>query len=329
MSLLHAFSYCLWYINSNASNGIFKVGTQDFPAYQKTKVDGLLGQKIEELESRLNPCTLCPRHCKVNRIVGQPGYCGAPHNLYVSSVFAHFGEEPPLVGTNGSGTIFLTHCNLKCSFCQNYDISILGDGSPCSYGQLAALMINLEEKGCHNINFVTPTHYAPQLVRSLSVAIDRGLSIPIVYNCGGYESLEVIRLLEGIVDIYMPDIKFLDGALSKRFCGVKDYPEVVRAVVQEMQRQVGNLLIDSSGIARRGLLIRHLVMPSCGEDTKNVLQFIRNEISQDAFVNIMAQYHPCYRADKYREISRRITDQEFREALEFARSIGLSRASHH
>ncbi|OPY76477.1 MAG: hypothetical protein A4E63_00094 [Syntrophorhabdus sp. PtaU1.Bin050] len=308
---------------------IFKVGVQHFPVYRRTKTDGLLDQKIEELESRLNPCTLCPRQCKVNRIAGEHGYCKAPYSLYVSSAFPHFGEESPLVGTKGSGTIFLTHCNLKCLFCQNYDISILGDGSPYSYGQLAALMIGLEERGCHNINLVTPTHYVPQLVRSLSAAIDDGLSIPIVYNCGGYESLEVIKLLEGIVDIYMPDIKFLDSALSKRYCRAEDYPDVVRTVVLEMQRQVGDLFIDPSGIARRGLLIRHLVMPSCGEDTRNVLQFIRNEVSRDAFVNIMAQYHPCYNADKYPEISGRITNQEFCEALEFARFIGLTRASHH
>jgi putative pyruvate formate lyase activating enzyme len=308
---------------------IFKVEVQDFPVYRKTKADGLLDQKIKGLESRLNPCTLCPRQCKVNRIAGERGYCRAPYSLYVSSAFPHFGEESPLVGATGSGTIFLTHCNLKCSFCQNYDISILGDGSPYSYEQLAALMVGLEGRGCHNINLVTPTHYAPQLVRSLSAAMDRGLSIPIVYNCGGYESLEVIKLLEGIVDIYMPDIKFLDGALSKRYCRAEDYPDVVRAVVREMQRQVGDLFIDPSGIARRGLLIRHLVMPSCGEDTRNVLQFIRDEVSRDAFVNIMAQYRPCYEADKYPEISGRITNQEFREALEFARSIGLTRASHH
>ncbi|HBA56075.1 MAG: radical SAM protein [Syntrophorhabdus aromaticivorans] len=302
---------------------------ENFPAYRRTKAEGLLDQKIEELESRLNPCTLCPRQCRVNRAVGESGYCKAPYDLYVSSVSPHFGEESPLVGTNGSGTIFLTHCNLKCSFCQNYDISILGDGSPCSYGRLATLMVELEARGCHNINLVTPTHYVPQIMRSLSVAIDRGLSIPIVYNCGGYESLETIKSLEGIVDIYMPDIKFLDGALSRRFCRAENYPEVVKAVVREMQRQVGDLLIDPSGIAQRGLLIRHLVMPSCGEDTRNVLQFIRDEISHDAFVNIMAQYHPCYKAGEYFEISRRITAQEYREALEFARSIGLSRASHH
>lgn len=305
------------------------MGMENFPAYRRTKAEGLLDQKIEELESRLNPCTLCPRQCRVNRAVGESGYCKAPYDLYVSSVSPHFGEESPLVGTNGSGTIFLTHCNLKCSFCQNYDISILGDGSPCSYGRLATLMVELEAGGCHNINLVTPTHYVPQIMRSLSVAIDRGLSIPIVYNCGGYESLETIKSLEGIVDIYMPDIKFLDGALSRRFCRAENYPEVVKAVVREMQRQVGDLLIDPSGIAQRGLLIRHLVMPSCGEDTRNVLQFIRDEISHDAFVNIMAQYHPCYKAGEYFEISRRITAQEYREALEFARSIGLSRASHH
>jgi len=190
-------------------------------------------------------------------------------------------------------------------------------------------MMDLQKRGCHNINFVTPTHYVPHLVRALSMAIDMGLTVPIVYNCGGYESLEVIRLLDGIVDIYMPDIKLLDPALSRSFCKAENYPEVVKSVIKEMQRQVGDLSINTRGIATRGLLIRHLVMPSCGEDTKNILRFIREEISHNAFVNIMAQYHPCNRAEDYPEIARRISNSEYSEALNYARDIGLLRATDH
>jgi len=302
---------------------------QDFPVYLRTKADGLFDTIIGELESHLNPCILCPRQCRASRAVGDFGYCKAPYNLTISSAFPHFGEESSLTGVQGSGTIFLAYCNLKCIFCQNYDISIYGNGSPCSYSQLATLMMELQVRGCHNINFVTPTHYVPHLVRALSMAIDMGFSVPIVYNCGGYESLEVIRLLDGIVDIYMPDIKFLDPALSKSFCKAKNYPEVVKSVIKEMQRQVGDLSINTSGIATRGLLIRHLVMPSCGEDTKNILRFIREEISHNAFVNIMAQYHPCNRAEDYPAIARRISNSEYSEALNYARDIGLLRATDH
>jgi putative pyruvate formate lyase activating enzyme len=190
-------------------------------------------------------------------------------------------------------------------------------------------MIELQNIGCHNINFVTPTHYVSQILKALSAAIDQGLSIPLVYNCGGYESLDTIRLLDGIVDIYMPDIKFLDSALSKKFCNAGDYPEVVKDVVKEMQRQVGDLYVNKKGIAERGLLIRHLVMPSCGEDTKNILKFVRYEVSGEAFVNIMAQYYPHFRASEHTEISRQISNKEYADALEYARSIGLIRAATH
>ncbi len=293
------------------------------------RADGGLERNTSLLEEKLALCTLCPRQCEVNRLEGELGYCQAPAELYISSAFPHYGEEAPLVGIGGSGTIFLTHCNLKCLFCQNYEISMLGDGAPCSPKKLAMAMIDLQRRGCHNINFVTPTHYVPQILRGLSLAIDQGLSIPLVYNCGGYESLDVIRALDGIVDIYMPDIKFLSKELAKRFCNAPDYPDVVKDLVKEMQRQVGDLVTDERGIARRGVLIRHLVMPSFSENTKDVLTFIRNEISQDAFVNIMAQYRPCYRASQHAEISRRISTHEYTEALEYAREIGLTRAWGH
>ncbi|MDD5008281.1 MAG: hypothetical protein PHU49_10950 [Syntrophorhabdaceae bacterium] len=297
------------------------------PLYIESYSRGILQERLEELESLLNPCTLCPRQCKANRLVGDLGYCKAPYDLFISSASPHFGEEAPLVGHNGSGTIFLTHCNLKCIFCQNYDISIYGEGTRYTYGKLAALMIDLQDRGCHNINLVTPTHYVPQIIKALTIAIENGLSTPLVYNTSGYDSTGTIRLLDGIIDIYMPDIKFLDSGLSQRFCKAADYPEVVREAVVEMQRQVGDLVVDEHGIARKGLIIRHLVMPSCGEDTKRIMEFIRDEVSQNAFVNIMAQYHPCHRAGEFEEIANRISLKEHAEAIRYARSIGLLRAS--
>jgi len=290
---------------------------------------GLVEERIARLKEMMSPCILCPRSCKAKRKEGELGYCKAPYDLYVSSFFPHFGEERPLVGSSGSGTIFLTFCNLKCAFCQNYDISMYGYGDKVTPADMAKMMLKLQKMGCHNINFVTPTHYVPHIVEAISIAVEEGLSLPIVYNCGGYESEEVIRLLEGIFDIYMPDIKFLEPSLSKRYLNAKDYPQVVTKVLKEMQRQVGDLIIDEDGIAKRGLLIRHLVMPSCTEDTKRILEFVRNEISENAFVNIMAQYRPCYRADEFPEIARRITKEEYYFALEYARSIGLRRASTH
>jgi putative pyruvate formate lyase activating enzyme len=296
------------------------------PCYLMAKSKGILDERTAQLEATLACCTLCPRQCRVNRLEGALGYCQAPAGLIVSSVFAHYGEESPLVGVGGSGTIFLTHCNLKCLFCQNSEISMKGDGVPYSPRKLAAAMIDLQQKGCHNINFVTPSHYVPGILRGLSLAIDQGLSVPLVYNCSGYESLEVVKLLDGIVDIYMPDMKFLKRELSDRYCNAPDYPGVVREVLKEMQRQVGDFVMDDKGIAQRGLLIRHLVMPSHDENTKDVLLFIRQEISRDAFVNIMAQYHPCYQASRFQEISRRPTMKEYNEAVEYARDLGLKRA---
>jgi len=243
----------------------------------------------------------------------------------VSSAFPHFGEEPPLVGLYGSGTIFLTHCNLRCVFCQNYEISHLGEGEIITPKDLAKIMLYLQNQGCHNINFVTPTHYVPQIVEGLKHAIESGLNIPLVYNCGGYESLEVIKLLERIFDIYMPDIKFFNADLAKKYCNAPEYPEVVKKVVKEMHRQVGNLLIDNNGIAYRGLLIRHLVMPNCLEDTKEILRFIAEEISTDTYVNIMNQYRPLYMAHQYPEIARRISLKEYLTALQMAKEFGLYR----
>jgi putative pyruvate formate lyase activating enzyme len=299
------------------------------PGYLETKAGGVLDQRVEELYALLAPCRVCPRRCEVNRLEGETGYCDAPLEVFVSSAFPHFGEERPLVGRFGSGTVFLTGCSLRCVFCQNFHISVGREGTPQSIGALASAMVELQKRGCHNINLVTPTHYVPQIVKAVSAAADYGLVVPLVYNCGGYESLEVLRLLDGIIDVYMPDIKFLDPGLSKRFCNAPDYPSVAREAVLEMQRQVGDLVTDQDGVAIRGLLIRHLVMPSNLENTRDVLRFIRDEISEDAFVNIMAQYHPCYRAYDYPEIAHPITTEEYRLALQFARDMGLRRAGGH
>lgn len=295
------------------------------PSYIELYEKGILHQRIESLNEILKKCRLCPRECGVNRLEGELGYCGAPADLMVSSAFPHFGEEPPLVGYHGSGTIFLTHCNLLCIFCQNYDISHLRRGEKISKDEIAKIMVKLQDMGCHNINFVTPTHYAPQIIASMLKAIEMGLRIPIVYNCSGYESIEVIKLLEGIVDIYMPDVKYMNERFSKRFSNAPDYPKVIKDVLKEMYRQVGDLKINSYGIAERGLLIRHLVMPNGVASTEEVLKFIAQEISIHSYVNIMNQYRPEYRANEYPEINRRITHKEYIEAIQIAKQLNLYR----
>jgi putative pyruvate formate lyase activating enzyme len=295
------------------------------PSYIKLFEKGELERRIDLLNEILKACRLCPRKCGVNRFNGETGYCGAKLDLKVSSAFPHFGEEPPLVGDFGSGTIFLTHCNLLCIFCQNYDISHLGRGERFALSDMSRTMIKLQELGCHNINFVTPTHYVPQIVASLPEAIERGLHLPIVYNCSGYESIEVIRLLDGMVDIYMPDIKYMDETYARRFSNALDYPKVIREVLKEMHRQVGDLAINAQGIAERGLLIRHLVMPGGVASSEGVLRFIAEEISIHSYVNIMNQYRPEYRAHEFSEINRRITHKEFIEAIQMAKKFRLYR----
>ena len=295
------------------------------PSYISLFEKGELGQRIRILKEFLKECRLCPRECRVDRLNGEKGVCQAGLEPMVSSAFPHFGEELPLVGYHGSGTIFLTHCNLRCIFCQNCDISHLGNGEPMTSSDMARVMVGLQEMGCHNINFVTPTHYAPQIVASLPEAIEKGLRLPIVYNCSGYESIEVIRLLEGVVDIYMPDAKYMDRKHSRKFSNAPDYPEVIKEVLKEMHRQVGDLTINPKGIAERGLLIRHLVMPNGVASSEAVLRFIAEEISTHCYVNIMDQYRPEYRAHEYPEINRRITQKEYLEATQWAKRYQLYR----
>ncbi|MFA6056191.1 MAG: radical SAM protein, partial [Thermodesulfovibrionales bacterium] len=286
---------------------------------------GALSDKVREAEEILRECILCPRECRVDRTAGEKGFCRTGDKPFISSYSPHFGEEKPLVGKLGSGTIFMGNCNLGCIFCQNYSISHLGEGIVMSFEKLADVMLSLQNDGCHNINFVTPTHQTPMLLRSLLIASEKGLRLPIVYNCGGYESLHAIQLLEGVVDIYMPDFKYADPAMAKKYSGAENYPEVARAALKEMHRQVGDLLTDKRGIAMRGLLVRHLVLPEGVAGTAEIVKFIAEEISKNTYINIMDQYHPCFKAFDHPPLNRRITAKEYSEALNMAIKAGLKR----
>lgn len=277
---------------------------------------------IDKFYKLLSPCCVCPRECGADRINGETGNCKAGMKVKVSSYHQHFGEEPPLVGRHGSGTIFFTRCNLHCVFCQNYDISQLGQGREVTHEELAQMMLDLQALGCHNINFVTPTPWVPQIIEALTLAQDRGLHLPIVYNCGGYESVKTLKLLEGIVEIYMPDIKYSDNRYGEHYSQVRDYWDVVRPALKEMHRQVGDLVVKN-GVAKRGLLIRHLVLPQDHAGSQKCFQFISEELSKNTVVNVMAQYYPTFNADRFPEINRRITAKEYRTALEELKRVGL------
>lgn len=285
----------------------------------------MIAGRAGRLVARLSDCDICPRLCRVDRAGGELGFCRTGRNAVVASFGPHFGEEAPLVGTRGSGTVFFSGCNLLCAFCQNYGISHLGEGEEAGAEKLAGIFLAVQRTGCHNLNLVTPTHVVPQIVEALSIAVPRGLSIPVVFNCGGYESLDTLRELDGVVDIYMPDVKFLDPERAKRYCGAPDYPDVVRAAVREMARQVGPLELDRRGTARRGLLVRHLVMPGDASTTRAVIDFLAGEIGEDTYLNLMDQYRPCGRALEFPEIGRRTSAEEWREARDYALSRGLDR----
>ena len=295
------------------------------PIYLESAKNGVIRKNAEVARAILTECTLCPRQCRVDRLSGDVGFCSTGQRAWVSSYNPHFGEESPLVGTGGSGTIFFTHCNLKCNFCQNYDISHQGQGEPVSDRQLARLMLALQEIGCHNINFVTPSHVVPQILAALEIAVDKGLTIPLVYNTGAYDRVETLRLLEGVFDIYMPDFKFWDPKVADLTCSAPDYPEAARAAIIEMHRQVGDLVIDEDGIAQRGLLIRHLVMPGGLAGTRDVMRFISRKISRNTYVNIMPQYRPCGRASEVRELARPLSPTDFEAALKAAEREGITR----
>jgi putative pyruvate formate lyase activating enzyme len=295
------------------------------PAYIAAKDNGRLLKKISQARSILGSCVLCPRQCKVDRLSDEKGICRTGRLALVSSYNPHFGEEAPLVGRHGSGTIFFTHCNLLCNFCQNYDISHEGWGNEVSDDELASIMISLQDKGCHNINFVTPTHVVPQILSALNIAIEKGLHIPLVYNSSGYDSVAALKLLDGIFDIYMPDFKFWDSRIAETTCNAADYPQVAQQALIEMHRQVGDLVTEPSGIARRGLLVRHLVLPGNLAGTRDVMKFIYSSISPNTYVNVMSQYRPCGRAHETPGLSRSITVEEFMAAIDAAKEEGISR----
>ena len=295
------------------------------PVYLETSETGRLREKISRARRLLANCTLCPRECGVDRLSGETGICRTGEQAMVSSYSPHFGEEAPLVGRNGSGTIFFTHCNLLCNFCQNYDISHEGVGRRVSDTELANMMLQLQNLGCQNVNFVTPSHVVPQILSALEEAIKGGLSVPLVYNTSGYDAVDTLKLLEGVVDVYMPDFKFWASGIAADTCEAPDYPEVAREAVKEMHRQVGDLDTGESGLAARGLIIRHLVLPGDLAGTNEVMRFVAQKISPHSYVNIMPQYRPCGTAHETRGLSSRITGEDFASAVAAAVRQGIRR----
>ena len=270
------------------STSSFRISSQEFePAYMELFQSGELFRRSRQALRHLENCKVCPRDCEVNRLENEKAVCKTGRYATVGSYGPHFGEEDCLRGTRGSGTIFFSLCNLKCVFCQNYDISQDGEGIEVSPEDLVAMMLALQQRGCHNINFVTPEHVVPQILESLPLAVQMGLRLPLVYNTGAYDSLDSLRLMDGIVDIYMPDFKYWDNDRSQKYLKAKDYPETARTVIREMHRQVGDLVLDENGLAKRGVLVRHLVMPDNVEDTENIMAYLAEEISRDTYINIM------------------------------------------
>ena len=295
------------------------------PSYVGPYQRGELEARAERAAALAAPCCLCPQRCRADRTSAKPGICGSPLEARVSSAFAHFGEEAVLVGCRGSGTIFFCGCSLRCNFCQNWEISHAPDsGQSLDSGELAALMLELQRSGCHNINLVTPTHYVHAILAALALAAAKGLEIPLVYNCGGYESLETLALLDGVVDIYMPDIKFYDDRTAARFLKASDYGSRTREALKAMHSQVGVLQTGPDGTAFRGLLVRHLVLPGGLAGTGQWAAWIARELSPDTYVNIMDQYRPCFAAAGDSQIGRRPGEAEFRRAVDEALAAGLS-----
>ncbi len=296
------------------------------PAYLELLHSGQLQKRVAEAYVRLEACDICPRQCGVNRRESHKGaVCRTGERAWVSSYHPHFGEEAPLVGTGGSGTIFFSWCNLRCQYCQNAEISQLGEGREVEPDELAAMMLRLQHMGCHNINFVSPTHVVPQILAGVLIAARAGLQLPLVYNTGGYDSLSTLRLLDGVFDIYMPDMKYADESVAQRLSKVENYPAINQAAVAEMHRQVGALRTDKHGVAFRGLLVRHLVLPGDLAGTADVVRFLAEHVSTDTYINIMDQYRPCYKARSFPELDRHITHEEYAEAVRLAQEVGLQR----
>jgi putative pyruvate formate lyase activating enzyme len=298
--------------------------------YVALNQSGELAERIDRAFDLLRPCRVCPRNCGVNRRGNERGFCKTALRPVISGCGPHFGEEPPLLGGNGSGTIFVSHCNLACEFCQNYDISQCGRGNELSCEEFAGMMVRLQNQGCHNVNIVTPTHVVPQMMKAVKIAADQGLTIPIVYNSGGYDAVQTLQLLEGIVDIYMPDAKYADDDIALTLSHAPNYVATMHAAIREMHRQAGDLVIED-GIAVRGLIIRHLVLPENLAGSDRVLPWIAGEISRNSYVNIMDQYHPSWHTHGRSDLSlplslqRKITPEEYRFAIKCALDSGLHR----
>ena len=295
------------------------------PSYIRAYEKGWLKQKAAKARNLLQSCRLCPRKCGVDRLAGETGFCNTAKFAWVSSYSPHFGEEEPLVGTHGSGTIFFTHCNLLCLFCQNFEISHRGAGQEATDDDLAGIMLALQNQGCHNINFVTPSHVVPQILAAVEVAVQHGLNVPLVFNTGGYDRVATLKLLEGVFDIYMPDFKFWDSQVAENNCQAGDYPEMARRALAEMHRQVGDLQIDDAGIARRGLLIRHLVLPGGRAGTRDIMRFIARKISPASYVNVMSQYRPCGRAAEVKGLESHLAPGDYKNAVRAATEEGITR----
>ncbi|UCF60936.1 MAG: radical SAM protein [Anaerolineaceae bacterium] len=292
--------------------------------YLSLHQSGELADRASIARQHERACDLCGRYCRVDRSERHGG-CRTGTKAWVASYGPHHGEEQPLSGWRGSGTIFFTWCNLRCQYCQNSDISQGSAGREVESDELAAIMLTLQESGCHNINFVSPSHVVAEILEALDIAVNHGLRIPLVYNTGGFDSLEALTLLDGVIDIYMPDMKYADRLVARRLSKIGNYPEVNRAAIREMHRQVGDLILDSRGIAQRGLLVRHLVLPEGLAGTEETVRFLAEEISTNTYLNLMDQYRPCYKAHKYPPLNRRLTSDEYREAIKMAEDAGLTR----
>ncbi len=295
------------------------------PAYLILLQSGELEQRVHSARNNLRGCSVCPWYCPVDRLNGELGVCRTGEFARVASYGPHLGEEDPLRGTRGSGTIFFSRCNLHCQYCQNYDISQSDTGRTVNERQLARMMLELQNQGCHNINFVSPSHVVPQIIAGVFAGAKSGLKIPLVYNTGGYDSMESLKLLDGIIDIYMPDMKYSEASVARHFSTIKNYPVVNQTAVKEMHRQVGDLVLDQRGIAQRGLLVRHLVLPNQLAGTQEIVKFLAEKISKNTYLNLMDQYRPAYRAHNHPELNRGIHRKEYQEALQMADDAGLKR----
>jgi putative pyruvate formate lyase activating enzyme len=294
-----------------------------YPSYLELYNNGRLEKLAEEAMKMLESCCICPRKCKVNRLKNERGFCKTGLKPKVCSSMPHHGEEPPISGARGSGTIFFSHCNMACVYCQNYEFSQLGQGREVGSEELANFMLELQNIKCHNINLVTPTHVLPQILVALNIAVSKGLKIPVVYNTGGYELAQIIKLLDGIVDIYLPDMRYAESEMAEKYSSAPDYPEYNQEALKEMHRQVGVAKMDEHGIIRRGVVIRHLVLPNGIAGTEKIMRFIAQDLSVNTYISLMSQYMPYYKASEFKEISRRLKLNEYAEAKKIMEKYGL------